>query len=340
MTNASSRHAYSPERAVANTLEVIQDRIDNPNTGIRQHIPGLGGVLNPWRAGELIGILGYTSNGKTSLVNYIVTQHAHAIQSWKADHEDYNHVNLYVTWEQSIEEQTIVDLSRVTAISANKIFKGELTVDELQTIMGMGADNRRKLPVWLMGHSIKDDRQRPRLSMKEVLDAVCWIEEQGIVIDMIVLDYLQRIKRVKSDLREGFMDVVDSAKDLAMRCPVILLSQAKREVTSREFALPELDDSQETSNFEQSCDQFLSVWMPKQKYKIGDLLPFRGVGYTVTDKLLVLGILKQKMGDAPIYRFYEMGYGGIYLDEVKTIDLNKEANGGKKTQKQSSYKTW
>jgi len=320
-------HIFEPDRAVDNTLKLIDERIASPQVGIQQNLPDTAGIVVPWRTGELIALVGYTSNGKTSLMNYIINQHAHSLLSYKQTHLDYNHICVYITWEQAIEEQTVIDLSRVTSIPASKIFKGDLKPEELEKIKGMGATSRRMLPIWLIGHSITDDRTRPRLAIENVNEMLMIIEnEYKMNIDLIVLDYLQRIRRtVKSgDLREGYMDIVDQAKDMALKCPVVLLSQAKREVNSRQMPLPELDDGQETSNLEQSCDHYMSVWMPKQKHKIGAKFTWHNVEYEVDDKLIMVGFLKQKMGPAPIYRIYKMEYGGTKLTPATGRDMPTE----------------
>lgn len=320
---------YFPERAVNNTLLMIDERMNQPHAGVVSNLPETSGLVVPWRVGDLVVVCGYTSNGKTSLMNYITSQHAYGIRSHKQEHPDYNHIIVYVTWEQAIEEQTAVDLGRITSIPASKMFQGSLTKPELEKLKGEGATMRKQLPIVLIGHSIMDSRTRPRMSMKDVNIFLTQIEQEyKMDIDLIVLDYLQRVRRTvgsgESAMREGFMDIVDQAKDMALKCPVVLISQAKREVTSREIALPELDDGQETSNLEQSSDHYVSVWMPKQKYKIGRKLTWGNMQYEVTDHLIMVGFLKQKMGAAPIYRFYNMGYGGTSLEAVKGVEMPTE----------------
>jgi replicative DNA helicase len=319
-----SRHAYSPERVVDNTLAVIDQRIATRGQGIKPMLPGMQEVLSTWRPGELIGVLGYTSNGKSSLVTYIVNQNAQILKSAQATNPENNHAIAFISWEQAVEEQTVVDLARVAYINPGKIFKGEITPEELRKIKEEGAPQRKKLPVWLVGHSIHDDRRRPKLSMADVLDIVIWMEEiAGLKLDLIVLDYLQRIRRMKSDMREAYMDNVDAAKDLALRCPVLLVSQAGRQVLNRPDPMPDLEDSQETSNFEQSCDNMFGVFMPKQRYRIGAKMNYHGYKYIVTEKLLMLGILKQKMGIAPLTRAFTMEYGGTDMIPVEGIPVIK-----------------
>jgi replicative DNA helicase len=316
------RNIFTPDRAVDNTIKLIEERISNPQTGIRQNLPGTGDFLVPWRASELVVVVAYTSNGKTSFINYIANQHAHHIRAIREKKPDYNHLVIYATWEQTVEEQTIVDLSRVTFIPSAKIFQGDITPEEMAKLKGIGSTTRRSLPIWLFGHSVMDDRKKKRLSIHDINNMLSWVEEEAeMKIDMIVLDYLQRIRRTarSGDLREGYMDIVDEAKSMTLRCPVVLLSQAKREVFSRKAPMPQLDDGQETSNLEQSADHFISLWMPKQKYPIGKSITWRGREYEVTDKLVMAGFLKQKMGAAPIYRQFEMEYGGTDIKECMGI---------------------
>lgn len=326
------RHIYSPDQAVDSTVKLIIERIDNPRTGIRQHLPNADFMV-PWHAGELIVVVGYTSNGKTSLVNYVVTQHAYELKAYQHIDPDYRHICVYATWEQSVEEQTIVDLSRVTTIPAAKIFSGKLDKAELRVLLEKGAEDRRKLPIYLIGSSIDDSRRKARFSMDEINEALIIIEGLGIKIDMIALDYLQRIKRrmrAGSELREGFMEIVDDAKDMAVKCPTILVSQAKRDVRgkSRDWQLPDLEDGQETSNLEQSSDHYISVWMPKQGFLDTVKVPYGyknnkdgtrekiTLEFTVTDNLLVAGFLKQKNGGTA-FRAYHLGWNGSSLVEAQ-----------------------
>ena len=130
------------------------------------------------------------------------------------------------------------------------------------------------------------------------------VDYQDVRPTLIILDYLQRIRRERTDgdtMREQFMSIVDHAKDLALAfgAPVILGTQSKRDVKSRKWMLPQPADGQETSNLEQSADSLLSVWMPKQDYPTGHILQYGDDSYCVSDNLLILGILKQKLGPAP-----------------------------------------
>ena len=106
------------------------------------------------------------------------------------------------------------------------------------------------------------------------------------------------------------MEAVNQAKDIgvAFDCPVLLLTQVGRDLSDREFKLPKLDDGQESSNIEQTADKYLSVWYPIKSEKEGVKLG----GYPVSVNLLVMGVLKQKMGPAPKTFF-------LYVDPERNI---------------------
>ena len=207
------------------------------------------------------------------------------------------------TWEQSIEEQGIVDISQIVQIPTDRMMRGELDPGEWQTLH-RGAVERGALPWWLVGHSVESKERRPRLTMTDVYAAMAHVVDvQHVAPALVVLDYLQRmpLENSRRDHRIQFMEMVDAAKDLALafHAPVLLGTQAGRQVQSRTWRLQQKDDSQETSNLEQSADKMLSVWMPKNDYPTGQRLEYGDSAFTVTENLLVVGLLKQKFGPAP-----------------------------------------
>ena len=63
--------------------------------------------------------------------------------------------------------------------------------------------------------------------------------------------------------------------------------------------MPRADDAQETSNFEQTCDKGISVWMPKNDFAVGTKKKFGTRKYEVTKNMLLINMWKQKFGKAP-----------------------------------------
>jgi replicative DNA helicase len=277
------------------------------------------------RPGELIVVLGFTRNYKSGLMNYIARYHATRLR----DTGISNQAVITITWEQSIEEQGITDIAQLTTLDTGRMMRGELN-DEEWNLLLLGAMRRGTLPWWLVGHSASVNERRPRLNMSEVYEVLEWIvDKQEIKSAIVVLDYLQRIKREKGEtMREQFISIVDKAKDLALafHCPVILGSQAGRSVVSsqaRTWRLPHVDEGQETSNLEQSADKLLSVWMPKNDHPTGTILEYASTQYRVTDNLLILGVLKQKFGPSPRIIQLEVHPETNDVYPVKTFDVNE-----------------
>jgi replicative DNA helicase len=301
----SEKTVFDPQGIGTAAVKVVEERAANPKAGLRTGIEAVDRVLNPHRPGELRVILGFTRNYKSGLMNYICRHNARRlIENGEADKKAV----ITVTWEQSIEEQGIVDIAQIVALDTTKLMRGELDEHEWKKLR-KGAVQRGALPWWIVGHSSESKERRPRLTITDVARALEYIVDvQKVEPYLIALDYLQRVQREKgSTMREQFMTIVDRAKDMAMafHVPVMLGSQAGRDVQARNWRLPQIEDGQETSNLEQSADSFLSVWMPKNDYPTGTQLEYGDTDYTVNDNLLIMGILKQKFGPSPrIYSLY------------------------------------
>src|SRR3972149_5805507 len=241
------KNVFDPGMVSQATVQLLQDRKLRLGESIKTGIADLDEVLNPLRPGDLIVVLGYTRNYKSGLMNFISSYHAMRLR----DSGAMNQAVITFTWEQSIEEQGIIDIAQLTSLDSNRMMRGQLSEDEWNLLL-LGAMRRGTLPWWLVGHSACINERRPRLNMSEVAEVLAWIVDyQEIEPVLVGLDYLQRIKRERGDtLREQFIAIVDQAKDLALafHCPVILGSQAGRTVVntpSRTWRLPHVDEGQE-----------------------------------------------------------------------------------------------
>ena len=278
------------------TVQEIERRRNNPNDGIRVRIPLLEDDILPLRGGELIPVLGRPSNYKSGIMQIIARQAVEQIS------KDDSEIIIYVTWEQSVEEHGLVELAAASRIDAAKLARGDLTDTEWASMM-KAAVRRGITPLWLVGHSSQAGKRRPRLSMTDLGAALEYIvDEMDKKPRLICLDYLQRIRPDNGGgtQREKMMEIVDRAKDMALafNVPVLLGTQAGRQVDERKWKLPQMADGQETSNLEQSADKMISVWMPKTSEHLGSFVG-QNPEMEVTMDLLYLCLLKQKFGEAP-----------------------------------------
>lgn len=296
----TTQNTFSPQQIATAATEMVETRSRATAPGVTTGVPAIDSWLNPHRPGELRVVLGYTSNYKTGLMNYVAR---HTARQLAADPTS-RAVVITVTWEQSVEEQGMTDLAQLAPIDITRMMRGGMTEPDWQALRA-AAVQRGALPWWLIGHSSETKERRPRLSLTDVARSLAYlVDKQGVTPALICLDYLQRMRREgDSETRMQFVDLVDRCKDMALAfgVPVMLGSQASRKVREKSNAwrLPQPDHGQETSNLEQSADSLLSVWMPKQDYPTGQILEYGPLRLKVTPNLLVLGIMKQKFGSAP-----------------------------------------
>jgi replicative DNA helicase len=315
---------FSPQQASTLAVQTVEGRREH-GAGLPTGIPGLDEVMLPMKRGDLVVVEAYTSNGKSMLMSAIANNMAPKLER--------DEVVVYVSWEQSVEEQTLLDISRTSTIPSGVLYKGALT-DMQWSAMMKAALARAAQPIWLVGHSDAAEKRRPRLTMTDVAKALAYIvDTQGRKIKLLVLDYLQRINRddVRStDARVGFMDIVDRTKDaaLAFGCPVLLGCQAGRDTQSGSWKMPGIRDGQETSNIEQSADKFLALWYPKTSEPIGSALQLEGSGRqaTVTDHLMFVKLWKQKFGPAPklLPLYVDAAVGKFWPIDLKTGEKKSE----------------
>lgn len=299
---------FDPQAASKLAVDMVDMLRKDAGGGVKSGIADLDKVLLPFRPGELVTVLGYTSNYKSGFMNWL------SKQALKAVDPEKNEFVARVTWEQSVEEDTLTWLAGDADLSVTNLARG--LVDEKEWVRLQTSSIRRAVtPMWIVGHSQLEranrKRARPRMTMTDVglaLEYICSdATDRLLKPKMIVLDYLQRIRPDPNDggtKREQMIEAVNRAKDcaIAFGCPVVLGVQTRREVMDREIKLPTIDDGQETSNIEQSSDKMFGLWYPikseeENAWIMGNV--------QVTKNLLLLQLLKQKLGPAPsLYRLY------------------------------------
>jgi len=300
---------FTPNDAVSAALETIQERRTSVGVGIRLGVPGVDDYLLPGRPGELITVLGMSSNYKSGLMQFWARKTAETIVREQVEHE----CAIYVTWEQAIEEMVVFDLAATARMSATEIFQGHVSDEEMDRLRNMHGANRSLVPLYLVGHSIAEGKRRPRLTLDAVGHALAMIRQEfGLRPRAIFLDYLQQIDGAAGEERrmQVFNNVM-RCKDmaLAMACPVVLGCQAGRKTYDEKWGVPSMAAGMETSNIEHTSDKMLGVWLPKTSHPVGTTLQVPPCDdwaeLEVTEHLLILKVLKQKMGPAgkwwPLY---------------------------------------
>lgn len=300
---------YHPAESASRAEIVIEGYQSGKGHGIATYSP-IDKHLKPIVGAQFGTILAYTSNGKSTLMNHIARQNAMKLT-------DPDEIVVTFLFEQAIEEIIIQDVSATHKVNIDELVFKKLSVSALDEFK-RGLEQRKLLPWWLVGHSLLDRKSRPRMSTVEIRAAMDYIIEKLKMKPVLMfIDYIQRIRLLKPDIREGFIAVVDDLKDFTFRygIPEIAASQSGRQVAQRgDWQMPRKDDSQETSNIEQSSNWMLGLFMPKNNMVLDDpaapsVVKHGNRAWRVTENLLLYQVLKQTWGTAGTG-----AVGGIYID--------------------------
>jgi len=280
------------------SIKSAKDGGDHFTTGI----PQMDDHYVMHRPRRVNGIIAHTSEGKTSVMNILARNFVPQVAEGE--------IILYATWEDSIEDLSLSFLAQTSRVPMQSLFNGRLSPNEWDAMM-KAATKRAETPIWLIGHSEQKEARRPRLTLTDVWAGMEYIaDKRKKKVRAVFLDYLQRINtdEQRGDIRERYMRTMDKIKDLSLAfdTDVIIGSQVSREVKQRKWKQPTVTDAQETSNFEQTCDGIISLWIPKKDETIGTSLiekkGIEGQAVFVTENLMLIQTLKQKKGKAPVLR--------------------------------------
>jgi len=258
--------------------------------GIPFDVPDIDEKVLPLRKGTETILLGRPGMGKTSMLLALAKAESARIMARDAwEHECV----VYVSYEQTSEELSAI---LQTNLPLEPLVRGQVSREDIeQTAIPMV--NRA---IWIVGHGLnRVDLRAPRLTPEHVYRTIQVIrEEYNREINLLCLDYLQitPIERAR-DRVQAVTEIPIRIKELAMRvgCPAVIAAQAGRQVDGYKWPIPTLADCQWGSSIEQTADLILALWRPYNTYgPDGEPVPVNGRNYSITDKLLVMRMLKQR----------------------------------------------
>lgn len=133
--------------------------------------------------------------------------------------------------------------------------------------------------------------------LEQALDSVEKWNNETMQIDMVFVDYLQRIPfegKVESKTI-GTSENLDRLKDaaLAFGTRVVAGAQASREVDSRDLPIPQMNDGQWTSNVEQASDGIITLVRPRKYRNEGEKF---GSQIVKGHCQMLISVIKRKLG--------------------------------------------
>jgi replicative DNA helicase len=282
---------HKPDDQAGEFLRWAQSIKDSP--GIPFGIDEVDRAILPLRKGTETILLGRPGMCKTSMLLALARQESERIVEHGAWEEQ---AVVYVSYEQTAEELSAI---LQTNIPLDDLVRGR--ADDLAIRQTSYPMVRRGL--WIVGHGLsRADPRAPRLTPENVWRTIRVIQEEyHREITLLCFDYLQivPIERAR-DRVQAVTEIPIRVKELAMAigCPVVLAAQAGRQVDAYEWPIPALADCQWGSSIEQAADLVLALWRPYNTFgPDAEPIPAGVVGdqsYPVTDKLLVMRMLKQR----------------------------------------------
>ena len=279
---------HRPDDQAGEFLQWAEDIQASP--GIPFGVPDIDAKVLPLRKGTQTILLGRPGMLKTScLLALALAESRRIVQrgAWESE------CVVFASYEQSVEELSAM---LQADIPLDALVRG--TAD-LQQVRATAIKMIRR-SLWFIGHGLtRVNRKAPRLTPEHLYNTVQVIQDEyHRKINLLCFDYLQLIPVENArDRVQQVTEVPIRIKELSMRigCPVLLAAQARREVDTYKTPIPTLADCQYSSSIEQTADLILGLWRPfntmgpnAEPISINNLL------YPVTDKLLVMRMLKQR----------------------------------------------
>lgn len=206
---------------------------------------------------------------------------------------------IYITRETAIEELLLRMLANFAGINIKEL-KDNAPFLDWKTIHQQADEMMAEYPVVYIGHSIYTQDNRKMLDTEKAIECVKKVHDSyGAPSILVAVDYLQRFDWVgERDRRLSIARVVEEFKDLALteKMPLMLGSQAKREVAERPYPVPMATDAMESANVEQTADWMISLMRPCKYWEIGSIIPKSKSNQIVTPDLFYLNVLKQRSG--------------------------------------------
>lgn len=272
------------------------------------------GNIVPMRPGEVAGIIGRPGHGKSSIAAYLAKYNALKLV---AEGETKECV-VFVTYEQSVEELEAF-FQAGAGYSLEDLAWGKIEMDEIIKL----ALERPKLPVWTIGVSVVKRHKHIRMTIDNVYSALRQMEtEFKIHPRLICMDYVQIIPVERARQRvEEVTEAMVQSKELAreMGSAMIITSQAARRVDDYDIPIPNQNDSQWTSAFEQVVDKGFSIWRPKKTHREVAEIELQGTKYPITESLIVIENWKQRLAP-PAGKFILNFEPGL----VRLADMEKD----------------
>jgi len=272
----------------------------NSHMALKFPVPELQYYFHPVFPGEQATIQAESHNFKTGFMDFWASYAARTLPAGKS-------IVIKINTEDAIESLVLGELARHDAGNLDDLSEGIIKDADryLQAETEAGA-----LPIVHIGESLgMDDSNAAQLYLSNVIRLIDYARKEYFAEEMqiaaIFVDYIQalpfdpEVKRasIEQTRRIQVMQDEDRLRRAAkyFKCPVIVAAQS-RELPRKENKLnmPGFYDVQETTYVPQHTDRLYSIALPKMSGRVGELMEYGGVGFTVSENQMWIKCHKQK----------------------------------------------
>ena len=250
----------------------------------------LDNLIQGFQPGELIVIMGKTSNGK-SLLSFQIALY-NAIK---------NNVGCLLF---SMEMNRVVLMSRAFAfmsnMNSNIVRTRDPFDDDTRAKFKESVGDLKKLPLYICDN--------PMISIHEIQSLAKKVKIKNKNLGLIIVDYIGLVRGDFGGNREQEVASVSRGlKCLAMslKIPVIGLSQVNRNFSRRSDGSVEIGDARESGSVEQDADTVLATTIQDSE-----------LGESVGVKEAVIDVLKQRNGPLGTVKVTHIGRKQMFIDKT------------------------
>lgn len=306
------------------SVESHQDFMrENAHMALKFPIPELRYYFHPVFPGEQATIFAESHNFKSGFIDFWMSYAARTLPAEKA-------IIIKINTEDSIESMILSELARNGAGNIDDMTEGIIKDADRYIQVKTEAG---KLPIVHIGESLEmDDASAAQLYLSNIIRLIDFARKEYFAEEMQVaaigLDYIQALafdpefagsKDIEKTRRAQVIQDETRIRRAAkyFKCPVIMAAQA-RELDRRENKLnmPGYYQVQESTFISQRTDRLYSLAMPKMSGRVGDLMEYGGLTFTVAENQLWIKSHKQK-------RYKNTGGSfPLLIDEYGNVELD------------------
>lgn len=298
------RMIHTPPEVAQKGLDAIKRMSENRHRAIGVGIAELRDYFAPLLPGELAVVLAQTSNFKTGFMD----GWAHNVAA-QMEQQGRDEIIVMIHLEETVETQAHVAFARELGEDAGELARGKV---KDWTRLQHAADRIGQIPIFRVSDSVADDVGIENFHVTNIMDAVELAANGALVgrplkIGAMFVDYLQSLPLDPTTIKFGMEESrrlqvrqdMYRLRDAAKRfdCPLVLGVQAKQHLDGAlglNMLTPGVYDGEETASIAQRADRVISLWMPKQTHRVGQVIEHGELRFRVDENLLFIRVCKQR----------------------------------------------